>query len=356
LRYTGNFTPSNTPFAPDASTAALYHFDLATTGNCSEGTVIADSASGGASPGVCRFGGSPGGPVWSVDSPFAPVAGGPGTLQFSSANAAASEGTGTVALMVMRTGGSTGAVSVNYASANGSAIANSDYTQVSGTLNWPDGDSTAKTIMIPILEDALAESIENFTVTLSGPIGGATLGTPSTSTITITDNDSPGTLQLSATSYAASEGTVARTITVTRTNGSVGAVNVNYATADGSAIAPGDYSTATGNLSWNSGDSSAKTFDIAIVDDTAVDPGESFTVALSGPSGGATLGSPTTATVTIADNDSSGGGGGGTTSSGGGGGAIDWLLVVVGLTCTLLQVRRGDHVFTRIRPCAVRDA
>jgi hypothetical protein len=60
--------------------------------------------------------------------------------------------------------------------------------------------------------------------------------------------------------------------------------------------------------------------------------------------------------VTIADNDSSGGGGGGTTSSGGGGGAIDWLLVVVGLTCTLLQVRRGDHVFTRIRPCAVRDA
>jgi hypothetical protein len=126
LRYTGNFTPSNTPFAPDASTAALYHFDLATTGNCSEGTVIADSASGGASPGVCRFGGSPGGPIWFADSPFAPVTGGPGSLQFSSANAAASEGDGSVALTVMRTGGSTGGVSVNYASANGSATANSE--------------------------------------------------------------------------------------------------------------------------------------------------------------------------------------------------------------------------------------
>jgi hypothetical protein len=59
--------------------------------------------------------------------------------------------------------------------------------------------------------------------------------------------------------------------------------------------------------------------------------------------------------VTITDNDG-GGGGGGATSSGGGGGTIDWLLVVVGLTCTLLKVRRRDKVYTLIRQCAVRDS
>jgi hypothetical protein len=342
LRYTGNFTPSATPFSSDGNTAALYHFDEATSGNCTTGTVIGDSASGGASPGVCRFGGSPGGPAWSADSPFGGSPGGPGMLQFSSATANVAEGTANVTVTVSRTGGSTGAVSVNYASANGSAVANSDYTQVNGTLNWADSDSAAKSITIPILEDAQAETSENFTVTLTAPGGGAALGTPSTSTITITDNDSPGTLQLSSASYPASEGTAARTITVTRTNGSMGAVNVNYATADGSAVAPGDYSSATGNLSWNSGDSSAKTFDIAIADDTVVEAGESFTVALSGPSGGATLGSPTTATVTIADNDSSGGGGGGNTSSGGGGGGVfDLGLILFGLACALLETRRS---------------
>ena len=93
LRYTGNFTVPTTPFTADASTAALYHFDEATSGNCAEGTVIGDAAAGGASPGVCRFGGSPAGPVWSADSPFAPVGPSPGALQFSSANASASEGT-----------------------------------------------------------------------------------------------------------------------------------------------------------------------------------------------------------------------------------------------------------------------
>ena len=347
LRYPGNPVPT-APFNPDADTAALYHFDELVSGNCTSGTVIRDSGQGsgsGASPGECRFGGSPSGPVFSTDSPFAPVPGGPGSLQFSSATANAAEGTATVMLSVTRTGGSTGAVSVNYASANGSATANSDYTAVSGTLNWSDSDTAAKTVTIPILEDAQAEASENFTVTLSAPTG-ATLGTPSTATITIADNDSPGTLQLSSASYPASEGTATRTITVTRTNGTVGAVNVNYATADGSAIAPGDYTTATGNLSWTSGDSSAKSFDIAIADDQVVDAGESFTVALSGPSNGATLGTPATATVTIADNDSSGGGGG-TANSGGGGGAFDLSLILVGLACTLFEARRGRGVLIR---------
>ena len=353
LRYTGNFSVPTAPFsAAVANTAALYHFDEATSGNCN-GMVIVDAA-GGASPGACNFGGTPGGPVWAADSPFAPVGNNPGTLQFSSANASAAEGTATVTLNVTRTGGSMGAVAVSYASADGSATENNDYTPVSAQLGWAAGDAAPKSFTIPILDDALAEPVETLTATLSAPSGGATLGSPSTVTITIADDDSPGTLQLSAANYAAAEGTATRTITVTRANGSLGAVTVNYSTSDGTAVAPGDYATALNTLSWGSGDSAAKTFDVTIVDDQVIDAGEIFTVALSAPSGGATLGAPSTATVTIADND---GGGGGNTSSGGGGGAVDLVLIVIALAGALLDGRRVQSVQALVRRYrAVRNA
>jgi len=308
LRYTAAFTPTATPFTPDANTAALYHFDEGAAGNCTTGTVITDSATGGASPGECRFGGSPGGPVFSADSPFAAT---PGSLQFSAANYNASEGIGspTVSLSVTRNGG-TGAVSVSYASADVTAVAGSDYTAVSNVLNWAAGDTAAKSFTVPIADDALVETAESFTVSLSGPTGGATLGSPATATVTIADNDSPGTLQLTAAALPTSETAGVRVVTVTRANGSAGAVTVNYATSDGplvgGAVAPGDYTATNGTLSWASGDAASKSFNVAIVDDSVVDPAETFSVALSGPSGGATLGSPAAATITIADNDSPG--------------------------------------------------
>jgi hypothetical protein len=66
-RYTAAFVPPASPFPTDAATAALYHFDEG------GGTVILDAsgAAGGPSHGERRFGGSPAGPVYSGDSPFA---------------------------------------------------------------------------------------------------------------------------------------------------------------------------------------------------------------------------------------------------------------------------------------------
>jgi cysteine-rich repeat protein len=68
VRYTGSFTPPAQIFAGDPSTVALYHLEEG-SGNCTTGMVINDSAPGGASDGVCRFGGSPAGPVFSTDVP-----------------------------------------------------------------------------------------------------------------------------------------------------------------------------------------------------------------------------------------------------------------------------------------------
>lgn len=112
----------------------------------------------------------------------------PGTLQFSGATATVGEAAGSITLTVNRVAGTDGAVSVNYASANGTATAGSDYTAANGMLNFASGQASA-TLQVPITDDAAVEGAETFTVTLSSPAGGAALGTPVTITITITDND-----------------------------------------------------------------------------------------------------------------------------------------------------------------------
>lgn len=111
-----------------------------------------------------------------------------GTLALSSATASVAESAGSVSFTVSRTGGSAGPASIAYATANGTATAGSDYTATSGTLNWADGETSAKTITIPVLDDTTSESSETLTLTLSG-VAGAALGSPAAATITVTDDD-----------------------------------------------------------------------------------------------------------------------------------------------------------------------
>ena len=111
-----------------------------------------------------------------------------GMLQFKSAAYSAEEDGGSVRIYVSRTGGSSGAASVDYATVNGSATAGSDYTAKSDTLNWSDGDSADKFFDVPISDDTEPEAGEDFTCVLSGP-SGASIGSPSTTTVTIPIND-----------------------------------------------------------------------------------------------------------------------------------------------------------------------
>jgi hypothetical protein len=92
-------------------------------------------------------------------------------------------------------------------------------------------------------------------------------------------------------------------ISVTRTGGSSGAVGVSYATSNGTATAGSDYISTSGSLSWANGDNATKSFSVSITDDSTYEADETFTMTLSGSSGGASVGSPGTATVTIIEND-----------------------------------------------------
>ena len=111
-----------------------------------------------------------------------------GTLQFSLSNYTVNENGGTATITVTRTGGSDGAVSVDYQTSNGTAMQPADYQPASGTINFADGDTAAKTFQVTIVNDTLVEGDETLNLTLSNAQG-ATLGTPATAILTIVDDD-----------------------------------------------------------------------------------------------------------------------------------------------------------------------
>lgn len=222
-----------------------------------------------------------------------------GVMAFSAATASVGENAGTATLTVSRTLGSIGAASVVYTVTAGSATA-ADVTLASGTVNFLNGE-TSKTISVTLLEDTVDELDETFTVRLSAPSFGATLGAQATATVTIVDNDVPGELAFSAATYSVVESGTA-TLTVLRTNGTDGAISVNFATSAGTATAGEDFTGVSGTLSFAHGQAS-KTILVPVVGEGFDEANETFTVTLSAPTAGASLGTPATATVTITDDD-----------------------------------------------------
>jgi hypothetical protein len=113
----------------------------------------------------------------------------PPTLQFSVSNYNVNEADGSVQVTVMRTGNPGGAVSVNFATANGAATDQSDYTASLGTLRFATGEMQ-KSFNVIVTDDAFVEPQETFNLSLSNPSGGAGVGAPSSATVTINSEDS----------------------------------------------------------------------------------------------------------------------------------------------------------------------
>ena len=120
---------------------------------------------------------------------------GPGSVQLEAVNTTVLESTHSAALSVSRTGGSVGAISVTYATADDTAVAGTDYQATSGTLTWADGDASEKTITVPISNQNLTSGSTDFFVNLSAPTGGATLNAPVQATVTILDTASSANLE-----------------------------------------------------------------------------------------------------------------------------------------------------------------
>ncbi len=266
----------------------------------------------------------------SAATKFIQNAKGPGVFSFDPLQnfMSRTEGESNIQLAVGRGNGSEGEVSVSYdVVEGGSATLGEDFV-VSGTLAWADGDGAPKFIDVDYLEDAVFEGTESFKIELTAPTGGATITISShrRQNLIITDNDNEAGFLLSRAAISVSESGGSVQIEVTKSDASNRAASVDFATADGTAVAGSDYSAASGTLTWAAGDSEPKTIEIPITNDQDDENDESFTISLSNPTGGLALAPNSTASVTIVDNDTSGGGGGG----GGGTTGLD-LLALLGL-------------------------
>jgi len=167
------------------------------------------------------------------------------------------------------------AVSVSFATQDGTAGAGSDYTARSGQVVFPAG-ATTRTVVVVILSDVLNETDETFSVQLSSASNGVILDTQGVGTIL---NDDP--LPAVAISDVKTRESVGRAVfTLTLSAASGRAVTVDFATADGSAIAPDDYQADAGSLTFPPGTTS-RTLTVTVVSDFVPEDDENFFIVLS---------------------------------------------------------------------------
>jgi fibronectin-binding autotransporter adhesin len=150
--------------------------------------VSADFAVGSYPPVLHLVGAEPG-QTYDRSTDQVTVTAPPATVQFSSASYSVGEGGGSKVVTATLSVASGSAVTVDYATSDGTAISGSDYTAVTGTLTFPPG-VTVQTFTVPITDDLAYDPAETITLTLSNPAN-ATLGTPNTATLTIVDNEWP---------------------------------------------------------------------------------------------------------------------------------------------------------------------
>ena len=211
-----------------------------------------------------------------------------GSVQFSLSSFAVIEDVGTATITVQRTGGASGALSVQYQTTDGTATAGQDYTAASGTLNFANGE-TSKTIQIPITDDATTEPNETFTLELKNPSNLDSLGSPNRMTVTIQDKTTvPGLLAFNASVIEGGAGTTTNAQFEVRLSAATGrTVSVSYATGDlnangGAACGtPGvDFENTSGTLTFQPGQFSLFVT-VKVCGDKSAELNEAFAVNLS---------------------------------------------------------------------------
>jgi len=171
-------------------------------------------------------------------------------------------------------------VTVNFATADGTATAGSDYVATSGTLTFAPG-VTSQTIPVAVNGDLVDESDESYFVNLSGAVNAAISGGAGTGTIVSDDAPLPELSINDVTLAEGNSGTISANFTVSLSFASTKTVTVNYATANGTAAAGSDYLATNGVVTFAPGTTS-QTIAIAVLGDTVNEPNEGFFVNLSG--------------------------------------------------------------------------
>jgi hypothetical protein len=206
-------------------------------------------------------------------------------MRLSAASYTVVESGGQATVTVLRSGNVRAAATVDYTTVDGTAAAPGDYTATAGTLSFASNE-TRKTFSVPIIDNSVAgPASKKLTVKLSNIQAGVSptqFKSPSTATLTILDDDGPGSIDFSSASYSVVEGAGVATITVTRASNPSLVESVDYATSDVTATAGSDYTATAGTLTFSAGQMS-KSFQVPITDDNVFEGDETLDVALSNP-------------------------------------------------------------------------
>jgi choice-of-anchor B domain-containing protein len=173
-------------------------------------------------------------------------------------------------------------VTVNWATADGTATAGLDYVAGSGTLTFAPG-ATVQPVDVTMLPDTIPELPETFFVNLTAPVS-ATLA-DAQGVATILDNDTTPSLVLAgATIEEGDQGTRQLVFTVTQSQAIAETTTVGFFTTSGTAVSPSDFTAASGALSFPGG-TTTQTLAIAVNGDPTDESDETFSVDLVAPAG-----------------------------------------------------------------------
>jgi outer membrane autotransporter protein len=235
------------------------------------------------------------------------------TLAVNQAAISVDETASTVNLGVSLSGaenfGSAFEVSVSWSLVDGTATFGADYGNggQSGSLLF-DQDTLTAVVQVPIIDDGVAESAEDFSFVLSEPFGLLQDETiievdiaAATTLVTIEASNQPESAGFLAAEVSVAEGDGQAVLTLTRTGGTAGEVSVDYATVDGTAIAGEDYVAASGTVTWADGDGENKTIVIDLIPDAEEGEPRDFTVILTSITGNAQFGEIREVNVVITD-------------------------------------------------------
>ena len=191
-------------------------------------------------------------------------------------------GTTTATFTVTLSPAATNIVSVNYSTANGTAVSTSDYAATSGTLTFAVGETT-KTIVVTINGDTTAESNETLLINLSAASSASIADSQGVATIMNDDVPPQPTISIADVSFVeGNKGSKRMTFTVGISSVSTQSVTVQYVTANGTASAGSDYTSTSGTVTIAAGNLSA-TINVSVKGDRTVELNETLFLNLSGP-------------------------------------------------------------------------
>jgi uncharacterized delta-60 repeat protein len=230
----------------------------------------------------------------------------PGHISFSATNYPVNENAGDAVITVSRLGGSATTLGVTLITLDGTAFNGTNYIGSTNVLLWNSGDTTSRTISIPVIDDGIATpNLVAYLQLTNSQVNGTNNSEPlafggTNALLTINNVDSAGSFQFSAAAYSVKKYAGYALVSVTRTGGSVGTATVNFTTLNDTAMAGTDYTGITNTLTFTNGQLS-ELINVPILPTTNGLVDLFLQLSTNGLVTTAALGNPTNATLYIID-------------------------------------------------------